>query len=105
MEKKNLQQIVKTSELTCKGQKILDIGGNDGKKYSFKKYTLSLCDVKYNYINRRLLDIRTEKLPYDNDSFDLVSCHEAIEHFWLIKKGGMLCWDGIINFWKEAIEF
>jgi len=101
-KKRIYSTIVKTSELTNKGQKILDIGGNDGKKYSFKKYTLSLCDVEYNYINRRLLDIRTEKLPYDNDSFDFVSCHEAIEHFWLIKKGGMLCWDGIINFWKEA---
>lgn len=101
-KKRIYSTIVKTSELTNKGQKILDIGGNDGKKYSFKKYTLSLCDVEYNYISRKHLDIRIEKLPYDNDSFDFVGCHEAIEHFWLMYDGGMLNWNGILNFWKEA---
>ena len=101
-KKRIYSTVVKTSELTHKGQKILDIGGSDRKNYSFKEYTLSLCDVEYNYITRGNLDIRIGKLPYDNDSFDLVGCHEAIEHFWLMHDGGMLNWDGILNFWKEA---
>ena len=62
-KKRIYSTIVKTSELTHKGQKILDIGGNDGKKYSFKKYTLSLCDIEYNYLSRnRILDIRIRKI-------------------------------------------
>ena len=101
-KKRIYQSVCETKKLIKGGEKLLDVGGGDRETYSFKEYTLLLCDIEYNYINRRLLDIRTEKLPYDNDSFDFVSCHEAIEHFWLIKKGGMLCWDGIINFWKEA---
>ena len=40
-------------------------------------------------------------LPYDTETFDIVISHETIEHFWLLKRGGMLSWDGVINFWNE----
>lgn len=91
-----------TEELISGGENLLDVGGGDGRKYSFREYTEILCDIKYNYATRHDLDIRTQPLPYENESFDIVVSHETIEHLWLMKMGGMLCWKGIINFWKES---
>ena len=96
--------ICKTKELVKDKDKLLDIGGHPhlGHGYSFEEYTKILCPVEYNWVNRAKLDIRTQTLPYDTETFDIVVCHEAIEHFWLMKWGGMLSWDGVINFWNEC---
>ena len=94
----------KTQELVKDKDKLLDIGGHPhlGHGYSFEEYIKAICDVEYSWVNRSRIDIRTETLPYDTETFDIVVCHEAIEHFWLMKWGGMLSWDGIINFWNES---
>jgi len=103
-KKRIYNTICKTKELIKDKDKLLDVGGHPhlGHGYSFEEYIKILCDVEYNWVNRDKLDLRTKTLPYDTETFDIVISHETIEHFWLLKRGGMLSWDGVINFWNEC---
>lgn len=89
-----------------KGNKVLDIGGHEdisgGLGYSFKEFTQKVFPCDYKYVTRNNFDMRYESLPFKNDTFDLVVCSETIEHLWTEKRGGMINWDGILNFWKES---
>ena len=105
-KKRIYNTVCKTKELVKDKDKLLDVGGHPhlGHGYSFEEYIKILCDVEYNWVNRDKLDLRTKTLPYDTETFDIVISHETIEHFWLLKRGGMLSWDGVINFGMNVIE-
>jgi SAM-dependent methyltransferase len=89
-----------------KGNKVLDIGGHEdisgGLGYSFKEFTQKVFPCDYKYVTRNNFDMRYESLPFKNDTFDLVVCSETIEHLWTEKRGGMMNWNGVLNFWKES---
>ena len=97
----NVKQLEK---LTSGRERILDIGGHPhiGHGYSFEEYITMVCNVQYEWANCSTLDMRTDELPYEDDSFDVVISWETIEHLWLIERGGMLSWEGVFNFWKES---
>ena len=96
---RRLQNIIPT------GSRVLDIGGHNSYKqlgYSFQEYTQAVVPCQYFFENRNTLDIRKDPLPYEDDTFDVVISSESIEHFWLQRDGGMISWEGLENFWKEA---
>jgi SAM-dependent methyltransferase len=103
-KKRIYNSVVETSKLINGGEKLLDIGGHPhlGHGYSFEEYTKILCDVDYNWVCRENIDMRTDKLDHEDNKFDIVVSHETIEHLWLLESGGLLSWDGIVNFWREA---
>ena len=49
-KKRIYQSVCETKKLIKGGEKLLDVGGGDRETYSFKEYTLLLCDIEYNYI-------------------------------------------------------
>ena len=72
------------SEIAKAGDALLDIGGHDGKDtvgYSFKEYTQTVVDCSYEWQNVATIDIRKDRLPYEDESFDVVVSSESIEHF------------------------
>lgn len=98
--KRIVKSIIYLSDLCKDNDNILDIGGSDeiGKiiSQSIKK------NISYKYINQTTIDIRKEKLPYDDNQFDIVISWETIEHLWVIVGDGLLGWDGVKNFWREC---
>ena len=90
---------------------LLDIGGDVSdfesrppekrQPYSFGKY---FRRAGYNYasVNVNDLDARREGLPFADNSFEVVTAWEIIEHLWLMDGGGCLNWDGPLFFWREA---
>ena len=96
---RRLQNIIPT------GSRVLDIGGHNSYKqlgYSFQEYTQAVVPCQYFFENINTLDIRKDPLPYEDNTFDVVISSESIEHFWLQRDGGMISWEGLENFWKEA---
>jgi SAM-dependent methyltransferase len=82
----------------CKtGDKLLDVGG--GEKFG---ELVSFLGVEYKYVNGSHMDLRTSKLNYPADSFDIVICWETIEHMWQVNRNGNLGWDGVLNCWNEC---
>lgn len=98
-EKRIARSIDLLSDSCFEGCKILDIGGTELTKK--KIFTNLNIPMEYKYINQEI-DIRSDQIPHDDNSFDIVISWETIEHLWSIQVGGMLSWSGIENFWKES---
>lgn len=81
--------------------KILDIGGNETFKELFDSCFGN--KIEYHFLNDQNIDARCDKLPFSDNTFDLVVCWETIEHLWNVRKTDtVLNWEGVIHFWKEA---
>jgi SAM-dependent methyltransferase len=90
---------------------VLDLGGTsgdhpardetNGNPQSFGKFFRE-AGFDYTSFNKADGDLRFKKLPFKSKTFDVVTAWETIEHQWTVEPGGLLKWDGILNFWKEA---
>tara|TARA_R110002110_G_scaffold2739_9_gene13108 strand:+ start:5064 stop:5828 length:765 start_codon:yes stop_codon:yes gene_type:complete len=91
------------------GQTVLDLGGDrrDFAKYpntatnGFGHYFRRL-GLDYTGISYHDLDLRFDRLPFADDSFDIVTSWETIEHLFTYPPGGMLSFDGVLHHWREA---
>jgi ubiquinone/menaquinone biosynthesis C-methylase UbiE len=64
---------------------ILDIGCGNGywlSRIDQKKYEVSGCDLKNNlrYVDCAFHEGHLEHLPFEDNAFDIVTCHHTIEH-------------------------
>ena len=41
-------------------------------------------------------DARTDRLPFDDNSFDAVVCWETVEHLFTVRADGVVSWDGVV---------
>ena len=92
--------VKKLSTLILGNEQLLDIGGSPKQidLFSFENYITTVCHVNYYWINESKIDMRYEKLPFKDNSFDTIISWETIEHLWDIIPGGMLGARGIFNF-------
>lgn len=93
------------------GSRVLDLGGDVSDwptrpkerrhPYSFGRY-FRMAGFDYASLNWNDLDLRSDPLPFEDGSFDVVTNWETIEHLWAFGDGGMLSWEGIVHSWREA---
>ncbi len=93
------------------GAQVLDLGGDvsdwldrperQRQPYSFGHY-FRKAGFEYSSLNWSDVDLCVDRLPFDDNVFDVVTSWETIEHLWTFQAGGMLAWDGILHFWHEA---
>ncbi len=65
-----------------KNKKALDVGCREGTQSKFlekKGYKVTSIDIKKKYEKGIIVDVN-KKLPFKNNSFDLIWCSEVIEH-------------------------
>jgi SAM-dependent methyltransferase len=98
--------LMEFDKLAKDGDNVLDIGGgdkqNDKSHVNFKELFTACHDINYEFVNQNNCDVRYNKLPYENNSFDIVMSHECIEHLWNFRADGMMDYSGIVNFWEES---
>jgi len=98
--------LMEFDKLAKDGDNVLDIGGgniqNNKSHVNFKELFTTCHNINYEFINQNNCDVRYNKLPYEDNSFDIVMSHECIEHLWNFRADGMMDYVGLINFWKES---
>ncbi|MBK8971934.1 MAG: class I SAM-dependent methyltransferase [Hahellaceae bacterium] len=124
--KKLCAKYERTNERTNERTKYLDIGGGNGYLINLVKanfnvesftcdYTDKLMEIKGQKVD--LVDLNQGRLPYDSDTFDLITMTEVIEHLEnhrellkeisrVLKEGGLLVMStpNILNI-KSRIRF
>ncbi len=76
-EVKNFEFLIdKLFKLNLAEKKILDVGSGD----KFLKKSFEKRDYQYFDIDIDRVDLNTEKLPYDDNTFDYIICLAVIEH-------------------------
>ena len=86
--------------------RVLDVGGfKQAREAVLAGFTESAPD--WHIINgetllssspdaARYFDARTDRLPFDDNSFDAVVCWETVEHLFTIRADGVVSWDGVV---------
>lgn len=94
--------------------RILDVGGfSEARNAVLCGFAPSPC--KWEIINGEALlthnsdgpiyfDARTDRLPYDDNTFDAVVCWETVEHLFNIRADGVVSWDGVVFACEEMIR-
>ncbi|NJD76810.1 MAG: class I SAM-dependent methyltransferase [Candidatus Methanoperedens sp.] len=96
IEQGRLEQTIETllNKLDKKNPRVLDLGsgtGNLSLKFLNKGCSVTACDVSqksldilnkraYNNSNLDLILLRDKKLPFENDSFDVVATYSVLHH-------------------------
>ena len=87
---KYIFEIINLHETNYSLTKILDVGCGRGdqlkifEKLDLKAYGLDIGFNSFTTINNlSIADFRTNKMPFDNETFDIVFCKSVIEHLYL----------------------
>lgn len=73
-------------EFYCKGKKTLDLGCGEGEFLAYDKDTIEGVDPNVRAVTRlkkegyTVKEGRADKLPHDDSVFEVVHCHNVIEH-------------------------
>ena len=62
------------------GAVSLDIGCGDTPRNIFSASVVMGCDIKENGKDILAVDLATENLPYDDNTFDFISAFDVLEH-------------------------
>lgn len=87
---KYIFEIINLHKTNYASTKILDLGCGRGdqlkifEKLDLKAYGLDIGFNSFTTINNlSIADFRTNKMPFDNETFDIVFCKSVIEHLYL----------------------